>query len=53
MKTRITEALGIEHPILLSGMSWISVPELVAADISALAYQCGGFDYVRSDYKIF
>ncbi|PKQ27425.1 MAG: enoyl-ACP reductase [Candidatus Anoxymicrobium japonicum] len=31
MKTRITELLGIEHPILLSGMSWISVPTLVAA----------------------
>jgi enoyl-[acyl-carrier protein] reductase II len=31
MRTRITELLGIEHPILLSGMSWISVPELVAA----------------------
>ncbi len=31
MKTRITELLGIEHPILLSGMSWISVPKMVAA----------------------
>jgi len=31
MKTRITELLGIEHPILLSGMSWISTPPLVAA----------------------
>ncbi|MDX9762365.1 MAG: nitronate monooxygenase [Desulfomonilia bacterium] len=31
MKTRITEMLGIEHPIVLSGMSWISVPKMVAA----------------------
>lgn len=31
MKTAITELLGIEHPILLPGMSWISTPELVAA----------------------
>ena len=31
MKTRITELLGIEVPILLPGMSWISTPELVAA----------------------
>jgi len=30
MKTRITEMLGIRHPILLSGMSWISVPRMVA-----------------------
>ena len=31
MKTKITELFGIQHPILLSGMSWISTPELVAA----------------------
>ncbi|OIP92056.1 MAG: enoyl-ACP reductase [Syntrophaceae bacterium CG2_30_58_14] len=31
MKTRITELFGIEHPIILSGMSWISVPKMVAA----------------------
>lgn len=31
MKTRITELFGIQYPIMLSGMSWISVPKLVAA----------------------
>ena len=31
MKTRITELFGIRYPILLSGMSWISVPAMVAA----------------------
>ena len=31
MKTRITELFGIKHPIILSGMSWISVPKMVAA----------------------
>ncbi|MBM3957098.1 MAG: nitronate monooxygenase [Gemmatimonadetes bacterium] len=31
MKTQITELLGIEHPIILSGMSWISTPDMVAA----------------------
>lgn len=31
MRTRITELFGIEYPILLSGMSWISVPRMVAA----------------------
>ncbi|EDY86226.1 enoyl-(acyl-carrier-protein) reductase II [gamma proteobacterium HTCC5015] len=35
MKTRITELLGIEHPILLPGMSWISKPKLVAAVCNA------------------
>ena len=31
MKTAITKLLGIDMPILLPGMSWISTPELVAA----------------------
>jgi enoyl-[acyl-carrier protein] reductase II len=31
MKTRITELFGIKYPVILSGMSWISTPELVAA----------------------
>lgn len=35
MKTRITELFGIKYPIVLSGMSWISTPELVAAVANA------------------
>lgn len=31
MKTKITELFKIKHPIVLSGMSWISTSELVAA----------------------
>lgn len=31
MKTSITELFGIKYPIILSGMSWISVPKMVAA----------------------
>lgn len=31
MKTSITDLFGIKYPILLSGMSWISTPPLVAA----------------------
>lgn len=31
MKTRVTELLGIRYPIVLSGMSWVSLPPLVAA----------------------
>ncbi len=31
MKTRITELFGIQYPIILSGMSWISTQKLVAA----------------------
>ncbi|MCD4750413.1 MAG: nitronate monooxygenase [Thermoanaerobaculales bacterium] len=35
MKTRLTERFEIEHPVLLSGMSWISTPEMVAAVCNA------------------
>ncbi|MBN1496749.1 MAG: nitronate monooxygenase [Spirochaetes bacterium] len=35
MKTKITELFGIKYPIILSGMSWISTPELVAAVANA------------------
>jgi len=31
MKTRMTELFGIEHPIMLSGMNWLTTPKLVAA----------------------
>jgi enoyl-[acyl-carrier protein] reductase II len=31
VKTRISELFGIKFPILLSGMSWISTPHMVAA----------------------
>lgn len=31
METRITQLFGIKYPVLLSGMSWISTPPLVAA----------------------
>jgi len=31
MKTRITELLGIKHPVMLAGMAFVSLPKLVAA----------------------
>lgn len=31
MKTRMTEIFGIEHPIMLAGMAFVSLPRLVAA----------------------
>lgn len=34
-KTRITEMLGIEHPILCGGMMWLSDARLVAAVVNA------------------
>ncbi len=35
MKTRITELFGIKHPVMLAGMSGISIPKLVAAVCNA------------------
>ena len=31
MKTRVTQLLGIQHPIIQGAMSWVSFPPLVAA----------------------
>jgi enoyl-[acyl-carrier protein] reductase II len=35
MRTRLTEMFQIDHPVVLSGMSWISTPEMVAAVCNA------------------
>ena len=34
MKTRITELLGIEHPIIQAGMSWASSSAALPAAVS-------------------
>jgi len=34
-KTRMTEMFGIEHPIMLAGMNWITEPKLVSAVCNA------------------
>jgi len=35
LKTRVTEMLGIEHPILMGGLQWLARAELVAAACNA------------------
>jgi len=35
IKTPMTEMFGIQHPIMLAGMNWISTPQLVAAVCNA------------------
>jgi enoyl-[acyl-carrier protein] reductase II len=42
LKTRITDLLGIEHPVLLAGMGGVSYHELVAAVSSAGGFGCIG-----------
>ena len=43
-KTRITELLGIEHPIICGGMQWISRAEIVAAVGNA-----GGIGFITAE----
>ncbi len=43
-KTKITELLGIEHPILSGGMQWLSRAELVAAVANA-----GGIGFMTAE----
>jgi len=31
LKTKMTETFGIQHPIMMAGMNWITEPNLVAA----------------------
>ena len=56
MKTGITELLGIEHPVLCSGMAYVAVPRLVAAvsdagGLGLLATATLGPDDVRESVR--
>lgn len=43
MKTRITELLGVQHPVVLAGMNYISDPKLVSTVCNA-----GGFGLISA-----
>jgi len=49
VKTRLTEMLGIEHPIMLAGMGGVSYSGLVAAVSNAGAYGCMGASTMSSE----
>jgi enoyl-[acyl-carrier protein] reductase II len=49
MKTRLTELLGIEHPVMLAGMGGVSYSQLVAAVSSAGGYGCLGASTMSSE----
>ena len=34
MKTRVTELLGIEYPVIQGGMAWVATHELASAVLS-------------------
>src|ERR1700727_3034002 len=42
MRTRLTELLGIEHPVMLAGMGGVSYADLAAAVSEAGGFGCLG-----------
>ena len=44
MKTRVTELLGIEYPIIQGGMAWVATHELASAVSNA-----GGLGIIGAD----
>src|SRR5208337_865049 len=56
-KTRITEMLGIEYPIIQGGMQWLSTAELAAAVSNAggfgiiTALSCGSKEGLRKEIR--
>ncbi len=56
-KTRITEMLGIEYPIIQGGMMWLSTAELAAAVSNAggfgiiTALSCGSKEKLRAEIR--
>jgi enoyl-[acyl-carrier protein] reductase II len=52
MRTRLTEALGIEHPVMLAGMGGVSYHALVAAVSEAGGFGCFGASTMGSDEMV-
>lgn len=52
MKTRLTEALGIEHPVMLAGMGGVSYAPLVTAVSEAGGFGCLGASTMRPDRMV-
>jgi enoyl-[acyl-carrier protein] reductase II len=49
MHTRLTDALGVEHPVMLAGMGGVSYSALVAAVSDAGGFGCFGASTMSSD----
>lgn len=52
MRTRLTEILGIEHPIMLAGMGGVSYSKLVAAVSEAGGFGCMGASTMPLDEMV-
>lgn len=52
MKTRLTEILEIEHPVMLAGMGGVSYSTLVAAVSEAGGFGCLGASTMSADFMV-
>ncbi|HZR13848.1 MAG TPA: nitronate monooxygenase, partial [Acidimicrobiia bacterium] len=52
MQTRLTDALGIEHPVMLAGMGGVSYSALVAAVSGAGGFGCLGASTMRAEQLV-
>lgn len=52
MRTRLTELLGIEHPVMLAGMGGVSYHALVAAVSEAGGFGCLGASTMNADQMV-
>lgn len=52
MRTRLTELLGVEHPVMLAGMGGVSYHALVAAVSEAGGFGCFGASTMSADEMV-
>ncbi len=52
METRLTELLGVEHPVMLAGMGGVSYSALVAAVSGAGGFGCLGASTMKMDRMV-
>ena len=52
MKTRLTEVLGIEHPVMLAGMGGVSYADLVVAVSEAGGFGCLGASTMSTERMV-
>src|SRR5436309_12583225 len=52
VRTRLTDVLGIEHPVMLAGMGGVSYHRLVAAVSEAGGFGCLGAGAMSSDEMV-
>jgi enoyl-[acyl-carrier protein] reductase II len=52
MRTRLTDVLGVEHPVMLAGMGGVSYSRLVAAVSEAGGFGCMGASTMESNQMV-